>query len=543
MHGLLGAALAVVAAAGQPVAISEDAGDAPHVVQVTDVVFDTGYKKAFGLTAPRCGQHMPTEPIVKFELKKAMPNGFTVAVDGGDNAGFAIKLGDSLWTTCAGSVGTVPSRTAPNEGWVAGTYEVYPLASSKLRGGQRFAVEFYNPENPKTVGPDTQQVSIPGKLEKPMFVEVALEPNRVKLRKLHSGSGCEDVALPTTPGLTLTLERPVPGLVVRPLPSAKPVTMRIQSKRGKYCSSYRREVVPSGYAPSWESPSEFHGAKDEAGPVAISLGTADASDTSKITLMIFGESTRWDPLALHGTPPADLPLAQRVLSRHYPQLDVREPGVVERHEQLLLNAKLFSSVPKGLFVYSKMDLDKDLAQSHSPRARGDAFPVKNEAMLLLSWSEGESMVLTADGLRFKVKSTALVEAPEGTAVLPSSPRPLGGEVHYTDALNLTPPSAKGIADAYDAREKKYIACADKVWAPFGKQVQGASWTIDGEAGDRSRIETPRAKKIRAAGAAAIAKKCGTNEARQKDRETTRKKLLAAVEAERAKVLSDANPAL
>lgn len=528
----------------ETVAIDPALTDVPRVARAEGVGVVATFKNTLGIQSPDCGQYTSHKPLVSFKLDQPMPKSFTVAVEGAREDGFVLKRGDLLWTTCTSYSGQLPSMGAPAEGWVAGTYEIYPVSRSKFDKGETFNVEFFNPENVAKPGPDVKKISIAKKLDKPMFVEVTTKKGRTKLREVHSGQGCQKTPLSAEPDFILELARPIPGIVVRPLYTKTPVALRVHTpdtskeKGRKYCAAYRRAVVANNYAPTYESPVEAHLAKDAEGAYAFSLGTENADEELKVTLMIFDESTKWDPLAVV-PPQGELPLEERYLAPYYPQLDTRE-ATVGKHEQMALHTKLFASAPKELFVYSKLDLDKDVARLNSGYVDSEIWPKKNEPMLLLGINNDHANVLTADGVRYSLKVSHLLPAPDGSVAKASAPRPLKKTVDYGDLTRMAPPSAKSIADAYGSRMKKYDSCADRVWKPFGKKLDGARWTVRSASGNTTTVESPRAQQIREQGQKAIDKSCGSDEKLRKDKETTRLKILAEVEKERAKLLSKAN---
>lgn len=527
----------------QTVSLSPDLTATPKLLEVKGVAVDTSAYHKLGNGAPDCASQMSTKPVAVFELKEAMPRSFTVAMTGGGDDGFVLMKGGTFWSACTQTTSEIPQMIAPKEGWTPGTYELYAVTRRSAMAAN-YVVEFFNPEKPAPWDDKVQKLEIARKLDKPLFVTVNVRGDRVKMREAHAGDGCT-VPLPTEPDLALTLDRPIPGLTIRPLYTKSPVTLRVQTpadaqgRSRKFCPSYRREVVASGYAPTWESPSEMHLGHDAEGTFGISLGTPNAGETTQVTLMIFDASTKFDGLAGVPVQGSDLSLEDRWLAPYYPQLDVRTLGL-HNGENAATAAKLFASAPKPLFVYSKLDLDKDIATNLDGLATEGAFPRKNEAVLVLGFRGSDhAEVLTADGLQFSVKTSHLLLKPEGAVALPSSPRRLKKDLRFEYVLNLMPASAKSIKAGYDARNKKYSDCADRVWKPYGKQLDGAVWTIRSSNGPDVHVESPRAQKIKDAGDAAIAKQCGSDEALRKDEEATRQKILAAVEKERDRLLAQA----
>lgn len=526
----------------ETVSLDPSLTDTPRLVEAKGVALDASAYHKLGNASPDCASQIASKPVAIFKLEQDMPKTFTVAVHGGYDDGFILMKSGTWWAACTERVMEVPEMAAPKEGWTAGTYEIYPVTRRNKMAAD-FTVEFYNPAKPTPWDDKVQKLDLSKKLAKPLFVTVNVRPDRVKLREDHAGSGCK-VALPTEPDLALTLERPIPGLTIRPLFTKTPVTLRVQTpadknqRTRKYCPAWRREVVASGYAPSYESPAEMHFGNQDEGTFGISVGTPNAGETLPVTLMIFDASTKFDALA--AVPPqGDLAMDQRGLAPYYPQLDERELAL-HKGDSAVLAAKLFASAPKQLFVYSKLDQDKDIARNLDGMASDGAFPRKNEPLLVLGYDSNDYVnVLTADGLEYSVKSSHLLAQPDGAVAAPKSPRRLKKDLRFEYVLDLMPASARPIKAAYDARNKKYNACADRVWKPYGKQLDGATWTIHDSQGPDVTVESPRAQRIKDAGNAAIAKQCGSDAAIAKDEEATRVKILAAVEKQRDQLLAQA----
>lgn len=552
MKRLIGSLVAVVCAGSalaqsnrsvETIAVDASLTDTPRLVKVAGVSLDSKFSKQISSRGDSdCGSSTPSKPIATVELKEAMPAGFRVVVTGGGNDGFVLVRQDKVfWTVCAYTTSEIPTMGAPQEGWAAGRYDVYPLGRSS--GVADFTVELFNAEKPAPWSDAVKKVSLGKKLDKPLFIEVTTRAGRQVLREAHSGSSCGEVPLATEPDLALTLERPIPGLVVRPLLARAPVTLRVQEpstdkrKGNKYCASYQRQTVPNAYAPTFEAASEAHLNSDAEGTFGLSVAIPDGSAREKVTLMIFDASTQFDRLAVMPVQ-GELPTIQsRALAPFYPQLDVRELAL-SKHADAELQATLFATAAKELFVYAKLDLDKDIARSLT----NDAFPSKNEPLLVVKADADRSIVMTADGLELEVKNSHLLLKPDGNPAVPAAPRTLKKDEPLERVLALMPLAAKPILAEFEARQKKHDDCVDRVWGPFGKQIGGASWTVRDGSGRTTTVESPRVQKIRLAGDAAMAKACGTGETRAKDREATRVKLLGEVEKERGRLYAQVRQA-
>lgn len=509
----------------------------PIVTTIENVAFDTTYGKQHGHSnSPDCGSDMSSTPIASIVLDRPVAS-MHVAVVGGSNDGFVLKKGGALWHACTYSIGQVPVISGLQEGWQPGRYDIHPLSRYGRGAKTTFSVEVFDPKTPAVWGDDLPKVAITGKLEKPKFVEVAIKPTRRKLRAAHAGWGCEKVALPDVPDLALVLERPVPGLVVRPLPTVEPVTVRRElqgaKEQNKGCPTYERRVSSSDYTPSYHSPSELHFDRDDEGTYGLSLGTT-AERPFTVTLMIYDASTKLEKLEQYPYGGDLTKLEHRWLGYHFPQLDVRELGSTGSYARAELTAKLFATAPRLAFVYPRLDLDKDIAHGGT-----DVFPKKHEPLLVTEVGEQSVGVLTVDGVRFSVKRSHLVLAPEGELAIPAAPRALG-KLEIGAVMSMLPPSGKPLVDAREKRLAAYDKCVDRVWAPYGRQLP----SITRPAGvDIVVYESARTKNIRAAGEAAVDRACGTDAKLAKLTEAERVKMLAVVEKARAELLAVATARL
>jgi hypothetical protein len=524
---------AVIGKPGQLITIDAALTATPRVTDIGQVGFDTTYGHVFGIggNSPDCGNDMTSRPIASIELKQAVPQ-MELTVEGGSNDGFVLRNAKSVWFACEETSGGVPSISRLKEGWQPGRYDIYAVSRYGKNANRPFSVEVSDSSKPAAWPEKLKTISLPGKLASPMFVEVTTQPNRRIARAARAGWGCEKEAFANDPDLALVLERPIPGLVVRPLPSATPVNLRREArdakKANKGCPTFNQD---GGNGPSYHAPHEVHFAKEDEGTFGISIGTADATKPTTVTLMIYDASTKLDELA-PVTGGATATLEDRWLGRTFPQLDLRE---LDQHSYAHqeLTAKAFALAPKTTFVYAKLDLDKDIAQGDS-----ESFPVKNEALLVTGVESGRVDVLTADGLHFRVKDTHVLLAPEGAAVVPAVPRALR-KLGLGEATAMLPPAAKNLAAAHDKRIAAHEACVDRVWAPYGRQLP----TYTHPAGvEIVTYESPRERAIKDAGNTAVDRKCGTAESVDKGSEQERVKMVAAIEKARAKLLAESTAA-
>jgi hypothetical protein len=516
--------------AGQTIKLDRALTAVPLVTRV-EASLDTTFSKVHGRgNSPDCGQYMTATPIASVVVDRPIAQ-MHLAVAGGMNDGFVLRRGDALWFSCTHSTGQVPTITGLKDGWQPGRYDIYPIARyAKAGTPMKFAVELFDPETPSPWG-EVKQVAIAGKLAAPMFVEVTAQPDRRMLRSAHSGWGCDKVAMPDRPDLALVLERPVPGLIVRPLPTTTPVTLRRElqdaKKPDRGCPKHERRSYGSSYVPSYAAPSELHFGTDHEGTFGISIGTPDDRPVT-VTLMIYDASTTLDPLASYPYPGDAGALDRRWLGYYFPQLDLRELDARRDHAHAELTAKLFAAASRDVLVYAKLDLDKDIASGGA-----DEYPKKNEPLLVLGIDGQRAEVLTADGLRFHVKQSHLLLQPEGPLAIPAAPRSLG-KLDIGRLIPLLPPSAKSLATAREKRLAAYDKCVDRTWAPYGRQLP----RITRPSGvDIVVYESARTKNIRAAGERAVERACGSDAQRSKLTEAERAKMAAAVDKDRARLLA------
>ncbi len=522
----------VPTAPGQVIAVDNTLTAAPLIVNVGAVAFDSTFSKQFGSggRSPGCGSEMTARPVASLELKQSMDS-LEVTLEGGTNDGFVLARGKSLWFACISSIGSLPTISKLAEGWQPGRYDIYALSRYSKREPKPFVVELADASKPAVWPAKLQTITIAGKLAAPMLVEVTTQPNRRKLREQLAGYSCAHAAFPSGPDLALVIERPIPGLVVRPLPSVTPVTLRRELRDAKRPDKGCPTTNGGKEGASYQSEHELRFTTENEGTYGISLGTADAAQPTTVTLMIFDKSTKLDPLAPFAF--ATDTLEQRWLGYHFPQLDLDELDIRHDYARAELAAKVFALAPKSAFVYAKLDLDKDIAQGLS-----ESFPKKNEPLLVLATNREQVEVLAADGLRYHVKDTHLVLAPESAPAVLGSPRTLE-RLDVGTAEAMLPPSAKNLATARGKRLANYQQCVDRVWAPYSSQLP----TYSHPAGvDIVIVETPRERRIKEQGGAAVDHQCGTDAAVAKQTEVERVKMVAEIAKARAKLLAQATAA-
>jgi hypothetical protein len=501
----------------------------PRLYDPGKVTVDASVGKVLGTGAigrvPCSGSDLPSRPIAIIEVKPGAGQAH-LAVPGSE--AFILKKGDQFWSACDAEMGP------PKGGWEPGRYEIYPIARYATDDHYRPRVELWDPSVPAPAAADQVKLSLAGKLAEPRFVEITLPASRRVLRQGLAGDGCTKAAFGDAADLVLTLERPIPGLVIRPLPTATPVTLRRDRTQGertsRWCNTYSTNNGRRHGEPSFFTASHIGFDNGEEGTINVSVGDDPQHPEGKVTLMIYDTSTAFQPQTLRLVPGA-VEVADRQLDRHFPQLDVatiRQPNAASAD----LAAAIFAAAPKELLVYSKLDLDKDIASSDSTAP--DVFPHKDEPLLVVDHGKDQTVVLTADGLFIRVKTSHLLPAPTTAPAPVTTPRPLAKDLRWDSAAALAPASAKPILDGLAAEAKRHESCVERVWAPYGNQLP----TISRPAGvDIVYVESAHTRQIREAGDRAVDRACGTSEVVDKARDKARIKLLAEIEKARAKRLA------
>lgn len=519
----------------------------PVTIQVDGVQFTTGTRNVFGPGAEQtsCAMRTTAQPIATFEVTApGLP--LHLSVIGKENNGFFLRRGDRYFSQCNGV-----TLTPADIRWEPGRYEIFPAARSNFSGRPQvvsYQVELFDPASiAKQRG--LNQLVLDAKLEAPRLITVTMQPGRRKLRNEVSGFGCGQVALPDVPDLSLTIERPIPGLLIRPLPSIPSVQLRVASLDTSgmlraHCtgaaasSSSAQETTPRGPAgaPSYVTPSELRFAADAEGAFTISVGSPEAGLPGTVTLLVADASTRYDRLTVIPFGGSSPTLFQRWLGFQFPFLDLAEiePSHRFTHDNAVLAAQVFAKLPRPALVYAKFTFDSAAATGNSSE-----FPVKDEPLALLELNGDRAWVLAADGTHYNVKAGHLVLAPSAAPVILSRPRPLNPEslANINTVIERLPPSAKKLGAAYQTRETSWKECRAKAWAPFGAKLPQVM------PGFRIAAKSPAYVRVENAGHAAMDKKCGSTEAFAKETDATRVKLIAEIEKARAQLLIEATAQL
>ncbi len=512
------------------IAVHEALTATPLIADVQGVALNASFRKTIGGDSGDCGSQVSPKPVAVIDLQKPSPH-MLISVHGARDDGFVLKQGSHFWTTCTETTSQVPTMAPPKEGWQPGSYEVYPVTRyANEKEGFHIEVAVYDPDNVAPWSSKVRAVKIDHKLAAPLLVEVPVRADRQQRREGLSGDGCSKAAFAFEPDISFTIARPIPGLVIRPLPSQTPVTLRVEHKDDKnsrkFCPS-RRESGGSRWMPE----SEIQFGSEEEGLYGISVGLPAGAKEDKITLMIFDQSTQFDALALAPLP-GELDLAHRALPWHFPQLNLDDINLDKRvHAELI--AKLFAAAPSEMFVYPDLDLDGDLAHPANGIGEPGNFPKKNEPLLVESAGD-HVRVVAADGLEFDIKATHLKLAPEGAAAPLAAPRPLNKKLELGTLEQLAPDNK--LAKEIESYEKRRDACVDRVAAPYDRQI--TTVYVGNEA---ITVDDAHTRNVRDAEDRAIIASCGSRESFEKQIEAYRLKMLAQVEKSRVALLQTAKP--
>ncbi|HEY1587147.1 MAG TPA: hypothetical protein VGH63_15735, partial [Polyangia bacterium] len=237
------------------ITVKDALSSTPLVADIDGVALDGPFRKVLHADSPECGQTVSSHPIAVVDVQQA-DAGMEIAVAGARNDGFVLRRGDLFWAACTQTIGQVPTMAAPKGGWQTGRYEVFPVARyAKPTEGFHFEVAVSNPAHLAPWSGDVRAVKIDSKLATPMLIDVPLRAKRAVRREGIAGSSCGKVALGVEPDISLKIARPIPGLVIRPLPSRSPITLRVEQrkddKRTKYfCQNGRGNGNERG--PTWQ---------------------------------------------------------------------------------------------------------------------------------------------------------------------------------------------------------------------------------------------------------------------------------------------------
>ena len=536
-----GGAAAPTGAGGDGVAAAVTASalaDAPIVFVTPQRPLNTRLK-AHGIEGTGCSSYTTAQPIASFELRETVPK-LAVQVRGvvgyDSSSGFILRSGDQLYKSCDRS-GQLDASALP-----PGRYDVYPAM-----GCMKYTNEpdpnregYYNEVchesvtasvwlySGSTAMPTTarQQVTL-GKLDRPTFVEVTLAPRRMVVPQGIAGRGCENDAFTLQPDVILDLSEPKEGVIVRVLPTAKPVSMAMQepADEERTClhddRRYKFERPPNAEShPTYRGGIDLSLDGEANGKVALWLGSKVPADTTKVTLMIVDKTTQFEPLAVFEGGHPRSTVEDRWLGAVFPQLMISTLSNNDaRHETFVAAAAVFAATPPSALVYAKREL---------PGENSAPAIAKDEPLAVLGFNEDAKSIhaLTADGLTVYLKSSAYGLAPPAQLAFPATPRPADADIWV-----MLPPEHAPKAAAYGAKFAKLADCRERAVAPYRARLPKVmpGFVIASKSPEYVRIEN--------AGYAAQDKKCGTKEQLEKKLAPELAKLSKLVDAERARLLA------
>jgi hypothetical protein len=493
----------------QTIVLAAPMSSTPRVVDIASAVADSPLSKRFGGAYSPCGNAITRSPIATLDVKVAQPDA-RIAMTG--VSGFVLARGTQYWASC--------DAIQPKGGLEVGTYDVYPLARTYYDKPERLtniAVGVSAPTKAPAWSDRVQRVAIAGKLAEPMFIDVEVSADhRVRGDDLH-GSRCNRAAFRVEPDLAFDLARPVKGLRVRVAGTRGSTTLRMHAPARPEATT-----VPPPYC--LDANQHFAFGDQTDGTFGVSVGPS-STERQRITVMVYDDSTTLDPLTLKSLA-GPLSLEHRALAYHFPFLD-GDHLELDTYEHAVIAAKVFQTAPAEAFVYTKIDLDKDITWNASHGTQ--SFPRKNEPLLVYRFGKERSVVLTQDGFTFDVKTSHLLLAPDGEPAPLASPRPLPDGYNRVPASALLPPGNDKLAKSIHQIDMAYDACRDRVATPYNRQLP----TITRPANvDIIVVSSPRARAIEDARDRAVARTCGTSDALAKRKAAQYKLVLERVEAGR-----------
>lgn len=501
------------------------ASSAPAVVQ-GPVAYERSAMTQFGIQSNAdCVVHRVGEvPSAWIDVKELSASARIGVFGDTLNRGMVVKAADGgVYFTCENVFG------APKAGWPKGKLAIYPIAD----GSSRTPMVTITVDDPLAHESDelTQKITLEHKLEKPMFIKVKVRGQRQVAPAPVSGYGCDGVALGVAPDLLLATMRPIPGLTVRPLAGRADVILRRRTiKDGAsgdpFCSDQRYAKTNSSM---WNARSEVR--TPDEGSYELYVGAAENQDPGEVTLMLFDDSTTFDPYALADIAPEAY--GSRWIARAFPQLELRTlsnglasaPGVAE----------VFAKVPAGMFVYTDRNLEADMVQGGFAPGQ---VPQKGEPLVMLSPLDPKATrveVVAADGAHFYLKPNYLTTAAPETLNMPTEPRPLAPTIEIGALYEVLPPSST-VRKSYQQTRESWQKCRDAAWAPYGRQLPSYSRPAGV---DVVLVKNAAYNRIEAAGERAMDAKCGNEEKLNKKLEVLRQKALVEVAPVRKALLAKA----
>ncbi len=378
-----------------------------------------------------------------------------------------------------------------------------------------FTIHVEDLSRPRTMGlkPGTKAIHLAKHLPKPKLFFGKTEVGGQALHRGHRSALCRRLIVPVQPAFLLKIGQPRDDLFYH-LKSFGPVVVQVLGPMNKTGRN-----IPSTCLGRGEG--KLH--KLEPGVYSFKFGAKRG--VVKYSFLFRTAKTKLSPLRPSIHIPTQLPLRQRMVTQHYPQLS----------KKFLRSTKtlqgLFGSAPKGLYLFPSFNLDKASAKPIPSQHETVAYPKKNEPLLLFA----NRWVVATDGSVFEVsRYSYLVTRPDGPISLPRAPR--NSELSFSAALRNRGPEDERAIGALNRAARKEERCVERVRAPFHRRVK----SLEQRAWSRGRDKRIQALKEQANTKAFRA--CGT-EGLVKKREQLRQRLITTQTKRRAARLKKLRPRL
>jgi hypothetical protein len=249
---------------------------------------------------------------------------------------------------------------------------------------------------------------------------------------------CHDTG--RAPDFYLTSDKPLQKVTVSLLWSRTPQSLHIYGPVGEHGDLRCKEAGGNSE----------HSFEVFEGRYAVWVGGAEKAKDSDYHVLVMRAGTKIDPMATLVPVPAELTLADRAYSHHYPYF---------RAEGLASWTKMFTLAPDQLFAY--------------PRVAVGDIPA-GEPLIVWSSNDTRTSVIRNDGTHVDIDTRLMTTERPSAIVLETSPRL--PEVHdYRDAMKYAGPEDDKAIDAYQKLANKiescvgdYLAKHDPTWGHGGQ---------------------------------------------------------------------------
>lgn len=436
-----------------------------------------------------CEGYLPKAPSAVLDLTGPLPGG--VITSPGATVLVARWADGRYVCDSPRSVSQVPKLSMAE--WPAGRVQIFAGYHNDNRR-IAYALEIEDTARPRDLGWGKVEVvslaKAPAKAQRYALAIPALPPTP------RDTIGCRGYNFRKTPDLVIAPERPIASLVVE-VRSHRDVSLMVTGP----IPDDGRDAPAACYDDAAATLPRL-----ERGKYAISIGTKGAPTPA--TLVVRAADAEADHLALAKVIPENLPIAERVLDAHFPELVGEDVWRIDA-----LRQQVFAIAPRQLFVFPAFDFDADVAKFVPRVDRGIAlqspmgddkivYPRKDEPLLVVD----RSHVMAADGSMFQVAWKDLAPAPSGPIWLPETARNPGLSMEYS--FNAKAPEDKARIAKLDKIEATYGKCAENVWAPIEAKTDAI------KRGPWSEAREERIAALDRQGRAKEASACGTTRLEQ-----------------------------